>query len=93
MLATYLLGVERILVMPHTDCRMASSSEAGIHQKIMDDFGIDTRSVEFCTVSDQEEALALDVTRIRSYPLLREGVVVGGAIYDVRSGALRPVDC
>jgi len=93
MLATYLLGVERILVMPHTDCRMASSSEAGIHQKIMDDFGIDTRSVEFRTVSDQEEALALDVTRIRSYPLLREGVVVGGAIYDVRSGALRPVDC
>jgi carbonic anhydrase len=72
---------------------MASSDEAGIHQKIMDDFGVDTRSVEFRTVSNQEEALALDVTRIRSYPLLREGVVVGGAIYDVRSGALRPVDC
>ena len=25
LLATYLLGVERILVMPHTDCRMAKS--------------------------------------------------------------------
>ena len=24
VLATYLLGVERVLVMPHTDCRMAS---------------------------------------------------------------------
>lgn len=93
MLATYLLGVERILVMPHTDCRMASSDEAAIHQKIMNDFGVDTRSVEFRTVSHQEEALALDVTRIRSYPLLRDGVVVGGAIYDVRSGALQPVDC
>jgi carbonic anhydrase len=44
-------------------------------------------------VSNQQDALALDVTRIRSYPLLRDGVVVGGAIYDVRSGALQPVDC
>lgn len=93
MLATYLLGVERILVMPHTDCRMAKSDELGIHERIMEDFHVDTRSVEFRTVSNQEEALALDVTRIRSYPLLRDGVVVAGAIYDVRSGALQPIDC
>lgn len=93
MLATYLLGVDRILVMPHTDCRMASSDEAGIHQKIMNDYGVDTRSVEFRTVSDQEAALKLDITRIRSYPLLRDGVVVGGAIYNVHSGMMQPVDC
>lgn len=93
MLATYLLGVQRILVMPHTDCRMASSDEASIHKRIRDEYGVDTRSVEFRTVSDQEAALRLDVTRIRAYPLLREGVVVGGAIYDVRNGALNIIDC
>lgn len=93
MLATYLLGVKRILVMPHTDCRMASSDEATIHQRIRDEYGVDTRSVEFRTVSDQEAALKLDVTRIRAYPLLREGVAVGGAIYDVRSGTLNLIDC
>jgi carbonic anhydrase len=93
VLATYLLGVNRILVMPHTDCRMANESEAQLHQTIEKQFGVDTRSVEFRTVEDQHDALAYDVTRIRSYPLLQSGVVVGGAIYDVATGKLEPVDC
>ena len=93
VLATYLLGVNRILVMPHSDCRMAQSEEADIHATITEQFGVDTRSLEFRTVSDQRAALITDVTRIRSYPLLRKGVVVGGAIYNVSSGALEPLDC
>ena len=93
VLATYLLGVNRILVMPHTDCRMANESEAELHETINREYGVDTRSVEFRTVTDQREALAYDVTRIRSYPLLRKGVAVGGAIYDVATGRLEPIDC
>jgi carbonic anhydrase len=93
VLATYLLGVNRILVMPHTDCRMANESESQLHQTIEKQFGVDTRSVEFRTVENQRDALAYDVTRIRSYPLLQSGVVVGGAIYDVATGKLEPVDC
>ncbi len=34
VLATYLLGVRRVLVMPHTDCKMASGEEADVHQSI-----------------------------------------------------------
>ena len=93
VLATYLLGVNRILVMPHTDCRMANESEAVLHSTIEREYGVDTRSVEFRTVKNQREALAYDVTRIRSYPLLQSGVAVGGAIYDVATGRLEPVDC
>lgn len=93
VLATYLLGVDRILVMPHSDCRMAQSEEADIHSTIADQYGVDTRSLEFRTVSDQKSALITDVTRIRSYPLLRKGVIVGGAIYNVTTGALEPLDC
>ncbi len=93
VLATYLLGVDRILVMPHTDCRMAQSEEADIHKTIAEQYGVDTRSLEFRTVSDQRKALITDVIRIRSYPLLRDGVTVGGAIYNVTTGALEPLDC
>lgn len=93
VLATYLLGVDRILVMPHTDCRMAQSEEADIHKTIAEQYGVDTRSLEFRTVLDQRKALITDVIRIRSYPLLREGVTVGGAIYNVTTGALEPLDC
>ena len=90
VLATYLLGVDRVLVMPHTDCKMASSSEEDLHQSILDNFGVETRSVEFRTVDDQEAALEYDVTRIRAYPLLPPDLVVAGAVYDVRTGQLSP---
>jgi carbonic anhydrase len=52
-----------------------------------------TTSPEFKTVSDQRAALAIDVNRIREYPLLQRGVAVGGAIYNVSTGKLEPVDC
>jgi carbonic anhydrase len=37
-------------------------------------------------------ALASDINRVRSYPLLREGVVVAGAIYDVKTGTITPFE-
>ena len=92
VLATYFLGVDRVLVMPHTDCKMASATEAELHQRISEEHGVDTRSVEFRTVEDQEEALRYDVARIRAYPLLPPDLVVAGAVYDVRTGKLCPRD-
>ena len=93
VLATYLLGVDRILIMPHTDCRMAKSEEPEIHATIQAQFGVDTRSLEFRTVSDLKRALEIDVQRVRSYPLIRKGVSVAGAIYDVANGSITPIDC
>ena len=93
VLASYLLGVNRVLVMPHTDCRMAIADEASIHATIQEQFGVDTSSLEFRTVSNQREALAEDLARIRTYPLLQKGVSVAGAIYNVSTGQLEPIDC
>ncbi|MCB0917984.1 MAG: carbonic anhydrase [Actinobacteria bacterium] len=91
VLATYLLNVSRVLVMPHTECRMASATEEQIHQTILDSFEVDTRSLEFRVAHDQQAALRQDVTRIRSYPLLPLDLTVGGAIYDVHTGRLTPL--
>lgn len=91
VLATYLLGVDRILIMPHTDCRMATQDEDQIHASIAQAYGVDTRSLEFRTVVDQRDALIRDVTRLKAVPLLPAGVTVVGGIYDVRTGLLQPV--
>ena len=93
VLASYLLGVTRVLVMPHTDCRMVCANDSVIHETIQSQHGVDTRSLEFRTVSDQREALMVDVSRLRSYPLLKTGVTVAGAIYNVTTGHLEPIDC
>ena len=92
LLAAYLLGVTRILVMPHTDCRMVGSSESDIHSLIRAQTGIDTRSIEFRTAHDVDEALSRDVIRLRANPLLPSGTRVGGAVYDVHTGRLRPIE-
>jgi carbonic anhydrase len=92
VLATYLLGVRRVLVMPHTDCKMASGEEADVHEAIQAGFGVDTRSIEIRTVTDQRSALITDVVRIRAYPLLPSDLVVGGAILDIATGRLQPME-
>jgi carbonic anhydrase len=88
ILATHLLNVSRVLVMPHTDCRMASGTEPEVHAAILEASGVDTRSIEIRTVKDQRAALETDVTRIRTYPLLPNGLEVIGAIYHVENGTL-----
>lgn len=93
ILASHLLGVNRVLVMPHTDCKMAGTSETAIHDSIRRTSGVDTRCIEFRVTTDQVTALASDVTRVRSHPLLPQGLSIGGAIYDVASGVLSPLDC
>lgn len=88
VLATHLLDVNRIIVMPHTDCRMAKSTESDVHQTIAEHSGLDTRSLSFATIEDPKATLAADVQRIRSLPYLPPGVEVAGAIYDVHTGAM-----
>ena len=93
ILATYLLSVERVLVMPHTDCRMASGDEESIHRSIETKHGVDTRGVQFKMVADQRAALAADVESIRNYAILPKTIKVSGAIYNVKTGELEPIDC
>ena len=91
ILATTLLSVNRVLVMPHTDCRMASGDEEQIHSAIFEKSGIDTRGIEIRTVTDQLAALKSDLVKIEQFPLLPKGVVTLGAIYDVKSGKLTKI--
>jgi carbonic anhydrase len=88
VLAAHLLGVERVLIAQHTDCRMAKVTDDQAHEAIREASGLDTRSLEFRTIPDQRAALELDVQRVRSSPYLPAGLAVAGGLYDVRSGRL-----
>jgi carbonic anhydrase len=90
VLARYLLDVDRVMVVAHTRCAMASHSEASIHETISARGGPDTRSLSFLTTDDQERAVAGDVQRIRSYPYL-DGLAVCGFVFDIDTGRLREI--
>lgn len=88
VVAVHLLGVDRVMVVAHTDCRMTSVTDADVHRAIALQAGVDTRSLDFHTICDQRETLAVDVHRIRSSPYLPGGLAVTGCVYDVRTGRL-----
>jgi carbonic anhydrase len=87
VLATYLLGVQRVMVVAHTGCRMAGCTEADVHAAIHEAGGPDTRSISFLTTQDQLAALQDDVQRIRSWSYLRD-IAVGGFLYDLDTGRI-----
>jgi carbonic anhydrase len=88
VLGVHLLGVERILVVPHTRCAMASSTEQELHERVSASAGVDASWQPFHVVPDQVAALADDVQRVRSHPLIPAGTKVGGFMYDVDTGRL-----
>lgn len=88
VLAVHLLDVRRVMVVAHTNCRMASVTDDEVHEAIAAGYSIDTRSLNFRTIADQKATLAQDVQRIRSSPYLPAGLPVAGCVYDVHTGLI-----
>ena len=91
VLAANLLQVDRILVIEHTRCAMASSTEAQLHERLDGTCGTDTSWLRLGAIADQHEAIREGVHRIASHPLVPDSVTVGGFVYDVDSGLLQQV--
>ncbi len=89
ILGVHLLQVRRVLVVPHTRCAMASSTEQELRRRVSESAGQDATWTHLGAVPDQEAALHEDVARVRSHPLIPDTVVVGGFLYDVDTGLLR----
>jgi carbonic anhydrase len=92
ILAVHLLNVDRILVIPHTRCAMASASEHELQERIGASSGQDASWQPFGVVTDQEEALREDIAKVHAHPLIPDRVKVGGFVYDVDTGLLDPLD-
>jgi carbonic anhydrase len=88
VLAVNLLGANRVLVVPHTRCAMASASQDQMRDRVAEAAGQDASWQRFGVVADQRAALEDDVRLVRAHPLVPETVEVGGFVYDVDTGLL-----
>jgi carbonic anhydrase len=88
VLGVHVLGVDRVLVVPHTRCAVASNTEQELRQKVSEASGQDASWQSFEVVVDQLTALHEDVRRVRTHPLVPDSVAVGGFLYDVDTGLL-----
>jgi carbonic anhydrase len=90
-LASATLGVTRIAVVQHTDCKMASATDADLVAAVEAATGRPAPGLDPRAISDPPAVLRADVDRLLTSPLLPDGVVVGGLVYDLRSGRLTTV--
>ena len=88
VLGVHLLKVERVIIVPHTRCAVASNSEAELRARVAESAGVDASWQPIHVIEDQARALAEDVHKVRSHPLIPDSVKVGGFIYDVDTGLL-----
>jgi carbonic anhydrase len=88
VLATNLLGVDRICIVAHTQCRMAGTSDEEIRGALGNT--PDAAAMEFLAISNQLETLRADVALVRDCSLIPANTAVAGFIYDVASGLLAP---
>lgn len=88
VLGVHLLNVQRILVVPHTRCAMASATQDELRERVGASAGQDASWQNFGVVADQRAALTDDVHRVTSHPLIPDTVAVGGFLYDVDTGLL-----
>lgn len=88
VLGVHLLGVRRVLIVPHTRCAMTTMTENELRAKLTELSGVDAWWQHFHVVPDQHAALVEDVHRVTSHPLIQGRAEVGGFLYDVDSGLL-----
>ncbi len=90
VLAVNLLGVDRVCVVQHTNCRMNGVSNEALQATIGAAQNADAGDWDFLPFADQESVLGEDVERIRACPLLPSDLIVAGFVYDVDTGRLEP---
>ena len=92
VLSVATLNVRRILIVEHTRCAMASSSEEALQQAISDSVGgTDASWMTLGAIADQKKTVRADLHRVRSHPFISDEVLVGGFLYDVDTGLLQPI--
>ena len=93
VLAVNLLGVDRVAIVQHTECAVIGSTDDDLRARVTAATGgVDAAGWEFLAGPDGAAALRADVQRLRACPLLPDALEIGGFVFDVRTGALTPLD-
>jgi carbonic anhydrase len=87
--ASCTMGIERILVVHHTQCAMAKYTDEELRELLPP--GAETE-IDFLTIADPLEALRQDVLAVRNSTLLPSGIEVSGFVFDLDAGAARQIE-
>lgn len=82
--STHVTGVDTVVLMQHTDCAMASTTDEQLQART-------GANLRFFTIGDHHAALRHDIETLSSAPFLQRVTVMAGFVYDVETGAIDEV--
>jgi carbonic anhydrase len=92
LVSHYLLGIEEIMIINHTDCGLMQISEQDLREKIQNRTGTAAIAPSFFhAFQDIEENVRHQIQKLRTHPWIPQTVAVRGFVYDVASGLLREI--
>lgn len=90
LVSSGLLGVNRIVVMHHTGCGMASIDRTDVEALLADIDDEHLESFDLLAIDDPVQAVRDDVEAVRTSPLLPD-LDVAGFLYDVKTGLIERI--
>tara|TARA_B100000902_G_C27110943_1_gene813540 strand:+ start:372 stop:914 length:543 start_codon:yes stop_codon:yes gene_type:complete len=86
ILASHLLNCRTIVIMPHTNCAMASMPLADVQHRLKELANKDFSNFKPRMIDDTDSKLRADVEALQNSPLINDGIQVLGAFYDDETG-------
>jgi carbonic anhydrase len=86
-----LLGTEKIIIMNHTECGMATFKDEDLQKKLSEKYNSNASDIKFHSFSDIEENVRNQIMKIRNTPYLSNIASIHGFIYDIKTGKIREV--
>jgi carbonic anhydrase len=86
------LGTKEILLLNHTGCGFATSTDQELNAKLIACTGdASPAPMRFFSYTDADQHTREQIARVRSHPWIAKDVPVRGVIFDVATGLLREV--
>ena len=89
VVGSHVLGIDRIVMLAHTKCAMASGDDTSVIEKVRQTDGTDLSGMRIGSTPDQMAGLRHDVATLRRDPLVAADVC--GMVYDVTTGRVERV--
>ena len=86
-----MLGTEKIIVINHTECGMATFKDEDLQNRITEKYNSNASGIKFHSFSDLEENVKDQIKKIRTSPFLANIASVHGFIYDIKTGKIKEI--
>jgi carbonic anhydrase len=93
VVACAISGLERIVIIHHTECGLLTSTDEDLRKRLRSRLGVDVQagSIDFMTFSDVETSVRSDIARIRQSVFVPKTLTILGFVCETGSGRLERV--